>query len=120
MAWLYLSRKFIFTASKQNRCKGRAQFLQFPRIEVRMRSRLTVLLVALISLGIAATSSAQYFGRNKVQYERFDFKVLNTEHFDIYYYPEEEEAVKWPPAWPSAGMRAWRSFFNMSCGGGSR
>src|SRR5687768_2458894 len=94
MAWLYLSRKFIFTASKQNRCKGRAQFLQFPRIEVRMRSRLTVLLVALISLGVAATSSAQYFGRNKVQYERFDFKVLNTEHFDIYYYPEEEEAVK--------------------------
>ncbi len=38
--------------------------------------------------------SAQYFGRNKVQYERFDFKVLATEHFDIYYYPEEEAAVQ--------------------------
>ena len=37
--------------------------------------------------------SAQYFGRNKVQYEHFDFKVLATEHFDIYYYPEEEAAV---------------------------
>ena len=59
-----------------------------------MRSRLTVLLAVLISLGIAVPSSAQYFGRNKVQYERFDFKVLTTEHFDIYYYPEEEEAVK--------------------------
>jgi dipeptidyl aminopeptidase/acylaminoacyl peptidase len=37
---------------------------------------------------------AQTFGRNKVQYERFDFKVLETEHFDIYYYPEEEAAVR--------------------------
>ncbi len=41
-----------------------------------------------------ASSEAQYFGRNKVLYEKFDFKVLNTEHFDIYYYPEEEAAVR--------------------------
>jgi Tol biopolymer transport system component len=45
-------------------------------------------------LGLAVPSSAQYFGRNKVQYERFDFKVLATDHFDIYYYPEEEAAVR--------------------------
>jgi Tol biopolymer transport system component len=44
--------------------------------------------------GSAATAQAQYFGQNKVQYEKFDFKVLNTEHFDIYYYPEEREAVQ--------------------------
>src|SRR5687767_4476590 len=59
-----------------------------------MRSRLTVLLAVLISVGMAAPSSAQYFGRNKVQYEKFDFKVLSTEHFDIYYYPEEAAAVQ--------------------------
>jgi Tol biopolymer transport system component len=35
-----------------------------------------------------------YFGRNKVQYQEFDFKILKTEHFDIYFYPEEEEAVR--------------------------
>ena len=29
-----------------------------------------------------------YFGRNKVQYEEFDWKILRTEHFDIYYYGE--------------------------------
>lgn len=29
-----------------------------------------------------------YFGRNKVQYEKFDWKILKTEHFDIYYYDE--------------------------------
>ncbi len=59
-----------------------------------MPCRFTVVLVALISLGVASVSEAQYFGRNKVQYERFDFKVLATEHFDIYYYQEEEAAVK--------------------------
>jgi hypothetical protein len=41
------------------------------------------------------TANAQYFGRNKVEYEKFDFKVMKTEHFDIYYYPEEENAVKY-------------------------
>jgi hypothetical protein len=29
-----------------------------------------------------------YFGRNKVQYTNFEWQVLKTEHFDIYYYPE--------------------------------
>ncbi|MCK4932998.1 MAG: PD40 domain-containing protein, partial [Candidatus Aminicenantes bacterium] len=37
---------------------------------------------------------AQYFGRNKVQYEKFDFKIMSTEHFDIYFYPEKLEAAK--------------------------
>ena len=59
-----------------------------------MSRRVTVLLVAVCVLWMASPSNAQYFGRNKVQYERFDFKVLATEHFDIYYYPEEEAAVK--------------------------
>jgi len=38
-------------------------------------------------------SQAQFyfFGRNKVQYENFDWKVLKTEHFDIYYYNQTEE-----------------------------
>jgi Tol biopolymer transport system component len=35
-----------------------------------------------------------YFGRNKVQYEKFDYQVLKTEHFDIYYYTEEKDAIR--------------------------
>jgi hypothetical protein len=42
----------------------------------------------------AAPAEAQYFGRNKVQYESFDFRILRTTHFDVYYYPEEEQAVR--------------------------
>lgn len=37
-----------------------------------------------------ATAQFYYFGRNKVQYEDFDWKVLRTKHFNIYYYGEME------------------------------
>jgi hypothetical protein len=36
---------------------------------------------------------AQYFGRNKVQYESFDFQVMKTPHFDVYFYPQMEKAA---------------------------
>ena len=47
----------------------------------------------LLSLALAAPLSAQfgYFGQNKIQYRRFDWRVLRGEHVDLYYYPEEEE-----------------------------
>jgi Tol biopolymer transport system component len=53
-------------------------------------------LVLSMLVGTASVSSAQsgYFGRNKVQYQTFKFQVLKTEHFDIYYYPEEEAAAQ--------------------------
>ncbi len=54
-------------------------------------------LVGGVLLALATTplvANAQYFGQNKVQYERFDFQVLRTESFDIYHYPEEAEAVR--------------------------
>jgi len=54
------------------------------------RTRLAVLLAALL----AETAAAQYFGRNKVRYDDFDFQVLETEHFNVYYYPEEEQAAR--------------------------
>jgi len=45
-------------------------------------------------MAIPASVSAQYFGRNKVQYETFDFKILKTPHYDIHFYPEEGDAVE--------------------------
>jgi hypothetical protein len=41
----------------------------------------------------STTSSAQYFGRNKVRYKDFRFQILKTEHFDIYFYPSAREGV---------------------------
>src|SRR5262245_15100094 len=55
-------------------------------------SRVALATVLGVVLG-AATADAQYFGRNKVQYRTFHFQILKTEHFDLYYYPEEAEAA---------------------------
>ena len=54
--------------------------------------RVVALMLAAV-LCLPAAAGAQYFGRNKVQYRSFDFKILQTERFDIYYYPEEIEAA---------------------------
>ncbi|HEX2252778.1 MAG TPA: BamA/TamA family outer membrane protein [Thermoanaerobaculia bacterium] len=41
----------------------------------------------------APPAEGQYFGRNKVLWEDFQFQVLQTEHFDIYYYPADHPAI---------------------------
>jgi Tol biopolymer transport system component len=43
---------------------------------------------------LPSSAGAQYFGRNKVQHGRLEFRTLRTEHFDIYYYPEEERVTR--------------------------
>jgi Tol biopolymer transport system component len=57
----------------------------------RLRSFSAFLLMT-IMLAVSSLN-AQYFGRNKVQYRTFDFKVLKTEHFDVYFYPEKHKAA---------------------------
>ncbi|HEY6102447.1 MAG TPA: basic secretory protein-like protein [bacterium] len=53
-----------------------------------------VVLAAVVGLLAPVAVSGQDFGRNKVQYESFDFQVLRTEHFQVYFYPEEREAAQ--------------------------
>ena len=53
---------------------------------------LLALLGALL-LGLPDSGGAQYFGRNKVQYEHFDFRIMRTSHFDLYFYPAESLVV---------------------------
>src|SRR5437762_7567204 len=54
-------------------------------------ARVTLLLGALTLF--ATSTHAQYFGRNSVQYETFHFKILKTQHFDIFYYEKEGPAA---------------------------
>ena len=53
-----------------------------------------VVLSLLAVCASAGPAEAQYFGRNKVHYDRLEFRVIQTDHFDIYYYPEEEQATR--------------------------
>src|SRR6266481_7316216 len=54
-------------------------------------ARVTLLLGALGLLASAAP--AQTIGRNAVQYQTFHFKILKTQHFDVYFYDEEADAA---------------------------
>jgi surface antigen Omp85-like protein/WD40 repeat protein len=60
-----------------------------------MRRGVCLALVCVVSLLAAATAAqAQHFGRNKVEYVDFDFRILETEHFDVYYYSGQQDAAK--------------------------
>ncbi|MEF8815388.1 MAG: peptidase S9 [Salinibacter sp.] len=59
------------------------------------RSSLALVVLSLVSMvGAVGPASAQYFGQNKVQYEQFDFQAFETDQFEIYFYPEEKQAVE--------------------------
>ena len=54
-------------------------------------------LVGLLAVGWAAESMAQnqqfapYYGKNRVKYDDFEWHIYETDHFEIFYYPELEE-----------------------------
>src|SRR5882672_10673254 len=58
-----------------------------------MIRRLVFVGVLLLAFAFTLPTQAQYFGRNKVQWEHFHFKTLQTPHFDIYYYDQEADVV---------------------------
>ena len=57
-----------------------------------LRRRSALLVLGLLSLPVVA--GAQYFGRNKVQYETFKWRILKSDHFDNYFYPSESLIVR--------------------------
>src|SRR6476659_9063228 len=50
-------------------------------------------LVLMLLLVGARLDAQQYFGMNQVQYKHFNWRVIETEHFLIHYYPEEREGA---------------------------
>jgi len=61
---------------------------------LRVRSaRLSLLLGFLGFLGFLASPAQAQFGKNKVQYKNFEWKTIQTDHFDIYYYQGEEDSA---------------------------
>src|SRR2546430_2114858 len=63
------------------------------RVERMIVMRRIGRIAAALALFGAAPLAAQYFGKNRVQYQAFDFRIIQTEHFEIYYYPAERTAA---------------------------
>jgi hypothetical protein len=60
--------------------------------------RLTILTL-LAALAAAPTAEAQtgyipYYGKNAIRYDKFEWHIYQTDHFEIYYYPEIEEHLE--------------------------
>ena len=57
----------------------------------------TSFLIVFLLIFVAPRLSSQfyyydtYFGKNKVQYDEFDWRIIETEHFQVYYYPGERQ-----------------------------
>ena len=73
-----------------------------------MPARLACLLLVLASAAPAAAQFIPYYGKNKVAYDTFAWRVYKSPHFEVYYYPEFEQHGK-KCASPSAGCTATKT-----------
>src|SRR5687767_9392567 len=54
----------------------------------------TCVIAILLSFTGAASGQTVPFGKNKIQYANFQWRILQGEHVDVYYYPEEEDVAR--------------------------
>src|SRR6478672_8699114 len=71
-------------------------------------ARRAALAVALAVCAASPASAQLYFGQNLVQYDRLDWRVIETEHFLVHYYPVERTAAM------DAARLAERSYARLS------
>jgi hypothetical protein len=62
------------------------------RLRVHLSKLAPGLLVVSLVAGYAGVASAQtqfvpYFGKNNIHYDKFEWHIYTTDHFEIYYYP---------------------------------
>ena len=64
---------------------------------------LRIFVAVVLSVWYLNIAHAQYFGRNKVNYETFDFKVHHSDHFEIYSYLDNpsylQQFATWADEW---------------------
>ena len=53
----------------------------------------SILLIIFSLLLLPTAADAQYFGQNRVRYRSFDFLIVETAHFDVYYYDDFRDAA---------------------------
>lgn len=57
-------------------------------------SRVRLLALCLCLCTALPLGAQGYFGQNQVQFQKFNWRILKTEHFDIHYYPEEAQMAR--------------------------
>src|ERR671934_5548 len=71
-----------------------------PRPIARLRWMVVAVLAAAVLAGHPGAARAQgtpfvpYFGKNLIHYDKFEWHIYTTDHFEIYYYPEMERHLE--------------------------
>ncbi|UCH09214.1 MAG: PD40 domain-containing protein, partial [Fidelibacterota bacterium] len=73
-------------------------------------------LMGVFLLAASTLYSQFYFGRNKIQYEQFDWQVLTTPHFQVYYYSAEEVLARATAYWAEEAYGEFEQKFNHTLG----
>ena len=62
----------------------------------KTKLKLSLIFTAAVCIAVAPPAASQYyaFGKNKVQYDSFDWLTLKGEHVEVFYYPEEEPIAR--------------------------
>jgi Tol biopolymer transport system component len=77
-----------------------------------------VTIVILLGLGLhwgrieVQAQPGYAFGRNKIQYDQFDWHILKTEHFDIYYYSEMKTLAEYGASFAETQYAELKNRFN--------
>jgi hypothetical protein len=69
------------------------------RVPLRIRYSSVALLVAWLVAALGTTAAAQtqmipYFGKNNIHYDKFEWYIYTTDHFEIYYYPALQQHLE--------------------------
>jgi len=69
------------------------------RVPLPFRYSSVALLVAWFVSGLASAAAAQtqmipYFGKNNIHYDKFEWYIYTTDHFEIYYYPALQQHLE--------------------------
>ena len=83
-----------------------------------MKKYSTIFLVLIIFFISSENAKSQFvnFGRNKVQYSDFEWNILQTEHFQIYYYKEARELAEIGANYAEESYTILQQKFNHSLG----
>ncbi|MBD3232284.1 MAG: hypothetical protein GF315_01025 [candidate division Zixibacteria bacterium] len=75
---------------------------QRKKLSVFCSRNLWLIIIGCLLIG-SSSAFSQYFGRNKIQYEDFDFEVASTDKLEIYYYENEsrisDDVVRMADLW---------------------
>src|SRR5262244_2752635 len=68
-----------------------------------MRPRVSSVVAAVVVAGMVTAWSAQtfaqtpfvpYWGKNNIHYDKFDWQIYTTDHFEIFFYPELKQHIE--------------------------